>query len=94
MQLVYIITDNEDGKPIIVASSQEKATQQLFDYMGYNPNELSDDLIYLGFERYVYSEHEDSYMGMYTFSSLYPWDTEWNLDQFRLYYNVIDDPQK
>ena len=94
MQLIYIITDYEDGQPIIAASTEEKATQQLFDYMGYNPEKLQDDLIYKGFAKYVYSEHEDNYVGMYTFDSLYDWETERNLDRFKLFCKALDSPQK
>ena len=67
MKKVYIITDNE--QPIIVASSEEKAKLQLFDYMGYNPKELKDSLIYKGFNIHIYSEFEDDYIGLYTFDS-------------------------
>ena len=56
MQLIYIITDHEDGQVLIAASSNEKADQQLFDYMGYGDPAHEADVKYHGFKKYVYSE--------------------------------------
>ena len=58
MQLIYVITDNEDGQVIIAASSNEKADQRLFEYMGYGDPAHEGDVKYHGFKRYVYSEHD------------------------------------
>lgn len=92
MELIYIITENEDHYPIIAASSEEKATQQLFDYMGY-PN-VDKDVNYLGFDKYIYSEHEDDFVGTYKFEFKYPPMTKKEISTFSLYCKCIDAPQK
>ena len=90
--LVYVITDKEDGEVIIVASSQKNAQQQLFDYMGYDPNKPNDYVIYLGYEEYVYSEHEDDFKGVYSFRGKY--GEEWVDDKFNLFCKFLDQNQK
>ena len=88
MQLIWIITTEEDGEPIIAASSQENATQQLFDYMGYP--DVDKNVKYFGFKKYIYSEYEDDYVGIYTFEDVYDHQT----DNFRLYCKALDASQK
>ena len=56
MELIWIITDVEDGNVLIAASSQVKATQQLFDYMGYGDAMFENTVKYHGFKKYEYSE--------------------------------------
>ena len=98
--IIWLIIDKEDNYPIIAASTRELAEQQLFDYMGYNPEELADDLIYLGYKKIEYSEFEDDFTGIYTFEGLYPTGYgenvkyEWEIQEFWLYSMYLDQPQK
>ncbi len=100
MQLIYIITDHEDGQVLIAASSNEKADQQLFDYMGYGDPNHEDDVKYHGFNRHVYSEYADDYVGYYKFESLFPSgygdeaELEWEIQRFNLYCKQLDANQK
>lgn len=97
---IWIIVEKEDNKPIIAASTKENAEQQLFDYMGYIPNEKNDDLEYLGYKKIEYSEFEDDFTGIYTFKGLYPTGFgenlkfEWEIQNFWLYSVYLDQPQK
>ena len=94
MTLIWIITDTEDGNVIIAASSQKNAEQQLFDYMGWQDPRHADTVRYLGFERMIYSEFEDDFVGTYKFESVYPPTKEWVSDTFRLFSVVLDHDQK
>lgn len=95
--LVWIVTDKEDGQPIIAASSKEKAEKLLFDYMGFP---LHSDVNYLGYTPIIYSEYEDSFTGIYKFESYNPSGFgsnityNWELQVFYLFIIEIDKEQK
>jgi len=91
---VWIITDEEFGnRPMIIASSREKAIQQLFDYHGYEGKD-SDKIKYHGFEEHKYSEEENerSYIGYFTFDSFFA--QEWETGKYHLYELTLDESQK
>jgi len=91
---VWIITDKELGnRPIICASSKEKAIQQLFDYNGYEGKD-TDRVIYKGFEEAVYSEEENerNFIGTFTFD--YFFAQEWTTDKYNLFELILDQEQK
>ena len=95
MQLIWVITDNEDNNVVIAASSNDNATQQLFDYMGYTNPIFENTVKYHGFKKYEYSEYEDDYVGHYEFESLNPVGygesvaQEWQIDKFNLFCKVV-----
>jgi len=89
---IWVIIDTEGNQPIIASSSQENATKQLFEYMGYDPLKEDDNVKYLGFNKYIYSEFEDDYIGEYTFESI--WNKETETDKFKLYCKILDASQK
>lgn len=97
--LVYIITDNYDGVPIIAATSHKEAEQQLFDYMGYKGKD-TDELIYKGCFTIDYSEFQDSLICIYTFQSLFPEGFgdnikyDWETQEFKLYCLELNASQK
>jgi hypothetical protein len=92
MTEIWVIIDTESNQPIITASSQENANNQLFDYMGYDPLIENKEIVYLGFNKYIYSEFEDDYIGVYTFESI--WNKKTETDKFKLYCKILDAPQK
>jgi len=92
MTEIWIILDTDGNQPIIVASSQENATNQLFEYMGYDPSNPTEEVKFLGFNKYIYSEFEDDYIGEYTFESVWKQGTE--IDKFKLYCKELDASQK
>ena len=83
--LMYVITTDDDGEPIIVATSQEIAEKLLFDFMGY-PNDKG--IIYDGYTEMEYSEHEDNYTGYYMFRSETWWGYE--TDKFKLFVKEVN----
>lgn len=97
--LIWIITDTEDGNVIIAASSQEKAQQQLFDYVGYGHPAHTDDVIYHGFNKIEYSEHEDDFIGTFKFNLKLPKGYgdkivyEWQFQYFNLFSKELNQPQ-
>jgi hypothetical protein len=96
--LIWVIIDTYNNSPIIVASSKEKAEQQLFDYMGWKNPIHEETVRYLGFTPIEYSEHEDDYVGFYKFESLVPQghnkEHEWETDLFQLHCKILDASQK
>jgi hypothetical protein len=95
--LTYVITDVKCGnRPIICSSSQEKATQDLFDYMGYSKEQ--SNIIYHGYKIQKYSDEENemSFMGTYKFESCYKQKAikVFEMDIFNLYELVLDANQK
>jgi hypothetical protein len=91
-KLIWIIIDAEDNDPIIAATSREEAEQQLFDYMGWGNPIHEGTVRYLGFFTIEYSEHEDDYIGFYSFESEYI--KEWEIQQFNLFCKEINKSQK
>lgn len=91
---IWIITDQEFGsRPMIVASSRDKAIQQLFDYNGYEGKD-NERVIYKGFEEHKYSEEENerSFIGTFTFE--YFFSQKWDTDKYHLYELILDKTQK
>jgi hypothetical protein len=86
--LVYIITDADDGEVILAASSLANAEQLLFRYMGFDWNTPNADVVYNGFEEYVYSEFADDLEGVYSFRGLYA--GEWTDCKFNLFCKELD----
>ncbi len=90
---IWIITDWDCGnRPIITASSREKAIQQLFDYIGYEGKD-NDRVIYHGFKEHDYNEEENerSLIGTFTFDYFF---TKWEKDEYHLYELSLDREQK
>lgn len=95
---IWIITDvGCYNKPIITASSQEEAKQQLFDYMGYE-GKNNDQVIYNGFVEHQYHEEENerSLIGTFTFHTCYTTyvPKKWEEDKYHLYELTLDQQQK
>ena len=91
---IFIITAKELGnRPIICASSREKAIQDLFDYMGYVGKD-NEKIIYHGFKEHEYNEEENdrSFIGTFTFESLFA--NKWETDKYHLYELTLDQKQK
>lgn len=91
---VWIITSNDLGnRPIIVSSSQKEATQQLFDYMGYEGKD-NDRIIYNGFNEIKHHEEENerSCIGTFTFETLFA--QKWETDKYHLYELTLNQNQK
>jgi hypothetical protein len=80
--MIHVIIDKLDDKPILTASSEKKATELLDEWMGVGSDPSSKSL---GFVRYVYSEHEDPYIGTYTYECVYGGDDFISIVSFDLY---------
>jgi hypothetical protein len=87
--IIYTIVDNE-GNVILNASSQEKAKEQLFEYMGLG---IDSYVIYKEFHPYN-PEIPDDYQGYYLF------DIEWKKplgpkydEKYYLYCKILDESQ-
>lgn len=94
---IWIITDDELGnRPIICASSREKAIQQLFDYYGYEKD--NENVIYKGFKEHEYHEEENerSSIGVFIFETCYTTHVPkiWETDKHYLYELTLDREQK
>lgn len=95
---IWIITDWDCGnRPMIVASSRDKAIQQLFDYHGYEGKD-KEDVIYRGFKEHEYNdeENERSCIGTFIFETCYTTHIpkRWNKDEYHLYEITLDQNQK
>jgi hypothetical protein len=92
MSYKIVITDKEDGVPIILASSIEKAEELLFEYMGLGSPTVGDDesVVFLGFKKMEYSEFEDSYDGYYSFKTKYGFDTDYTIQNFGRFTMYLD----
>lgn len=97
MEIWIITSGNLGSRPIIVSSSKEEATKQLFDYMGYEGKD-NDNVIYEGFKEYKYNEEENetSCIGEYKFQTCYTTyvPKRWEKDEYYLYQLTLDQKQK
>jgi hypothetical protein len=84
---VYLILEQQDRIPILVADAKEKAKELLDEYMGL---EVDEDVKYVGFEKYD-SEYYSPFEGTFTYLTNYPFDKEERTEKFLLYYMTVND---
>jgi|ERR1035437_3693051 hypothetical protein len=96
---IWIITDWSYGnRPMIVASSKEKAIQQLFDYIGYEGKD-TEDVMYHGFKEHEYNDEDNqrSLIGTFTFETwVYTLKVpkQYEKDEYHFYELILDEDQK
>ena len=86
MEIVYIVTEAEEGDVIIAASSKVRAFEQLHKYTGYGSE--NNDVVFLGFKEYDFNH---DFLGTITYDCKYGNDKEYSKSTFHLHGKILDE---